>query len=100
MKRPSLKPRGSRCETSPWMINIPASMSGTGKRQRYFFASKKDAEEYGKRQKQRVENYGTAAVALSPGQLEEAAAAFEEIKPLGVSLKEAVIDYVKRHRQR
>lgn len=99
-KRASLQPIKCGPETSPWMVNIPVRMSPTGKRQRFFFAAKGQAKTFADRQRIRVDNYGVKAMSLSPGQLEEAAAAFEEIKPFGVSLREVVLDFIRRHKQR
>src|SRR5881275_2426762 len=72
-KRFSLEPSKTGPATSPWCVNIPARISESGKRERKFFATKSAAETYGKAHRIRIENYGTAATLLTPGQLEEAA---------------------------
>jgi integrase len=96
-KRFSLEPTKTGPETSPWCVNVPARISLSGKRERKFFATRKDAENFGKSQRLRVENYGTAATVLSPGQLEEAAKAFEALRPLNWTLNEVVNDFIARH---
>jgi integrase len=98
-KRFSLKPTETGPETSPWRINIPARISQSGKRERKFFATKRDADNYSKLHRIRVENYGTAATLLSPGQLEEAAKAFRDLAPFNATLNEAVTEYVSRREQ-
>ena len=68
-------------------------------RERKFFAIKRDAETYAKLHRIRVDNYGTAATLLSPGQLEEAAKAFRDLAPFNATLNEAVTEYVSRREQ-
>ena len=87
-KRISFKP--SQNSDGAWIINVPDKFSQTGKRQRLFFETKAEAESFGKQERTRVGNYGAAATILTPGQLEEAAAAFEAIKPYDVKLNEVV----------
>lgn len=95
-KRFSLEPTKTGPETSPWCVNVPARISLSGKRERKFFETRKEAETFGKDQRTRVENYGTSATMLSPGQLEEAAKAFEQLRPLGATLNEAVSEFIAR----
>ena len=94
-KRFALKPTKTGPKTAPWCINIPARISLSGKRERKFFRTRGEAETFATQQRTRVENYGTSATILSPGQLEEAASAFEQLKPFGVSLGEAIGQYAK-----
>jgi integrase len=98
-KRFSLEPRKSGPVTSPWCVNVPARISESGKRERKFFATKSAAETYGKAHRIRIENYGTAATLLTPGQLEEAAKAFEQLRPFKATLNEAVAEFMARRSQ-
>jgi integrase len=91
--------RPSKSSDRAWIVNIPAKISLTGKRQRQFFKNKGEAETFCQQQRQRVGNYGTAATILSPGQLEEAAAAFEILKPLKATLNEVVRQYLNWRKQ-
>ena len=84
---------------SRWCVNIPARISESGKRERKFFATKSAAETYGKTHRIRIENYGTAATLLTPGQLEEAAKAFEQLRPFKATLNEAVAEFLARRNQ-
>ena len=82
-----------------WVVNIPASISLTGIRQRNFFKTKGEADTFCLQQRTRVQNHGAAATILSPGDLEQAAAALEAIKPFNVSLNEVVQHYLNWRRQ-
>lgn len=98
-KRIGLEPRKTTLGASPWLVNIPAKISETGKRERHFFKTKEDAQTFCRQQRTRLDNFGSNATMLSPGQLEEAASAFERLEPLGVSLNTAVSHYLKWRKQ-
>jgi integrase len=98
-KRFSLEPSKTGPATSPWCVNIPARISESGKRERKFFATKNAAQTYGKSHRIRIENYGTAATLLTPGQLEEAAKAFEQLRLFNATLNEAVVEFMARRNQ-
>ena len=84
-----------------WKIDLPASLSPTGNRQRFFFETKQEAINFGQEQRTRLGNFGTAGITgLSPAQLEQAAIAFDSIKPFSVSLNEVVKEWVARRRER
>jgi hypothetical protein len=89
-KRFSLEPSKTGPESSPWCVNVPARISESGKRERKFFITRSAAQTYAKTHRIRIENYGTAATLLTPGQLEEAAKAFEQLRPYKATLNEAV----------
>ena len=84
---------------SRWCVNIPARISESGKRERKFFATRSAADTYAKTHRIRIENYGTAATLLTPGQLEEAAKAFEQLRPFKATLNEAVAEFMARRNQ-
>jgi integrase len=98
-KRFSLDPHKTGPSTSPWCVNIPARISESGKRERKFFATRSAADTYAKTHRIRIENYGTAATLLTPGQLEEAAKAFEQLRPHKATLAEAVTEFMERRNQ-
>ncbi len=93
-KRFSLDPHKTGPATSPWCVNIPARISESGKRERKFFATKSAAQTYGKAHRIRIENYGKCAALLTAGQLEEAAKAFEQLRPFKATLNEAVTEFM------
>ena len=98
-KRPTLKPIHVPGREKPWKIDIPASLSSTGQRARYFFESKQDAINFAEEHKFRLKNYGTAGISsLSPSQIEQAARAFAALEPHGVTLNEIVQDWNTRRR--
>jgi integrase len=99
-KRVSLQPRKSKLENLPWMINLPARITDSGKRERRFFATKAKAATFGDQQRVRLDNFGTAATLLSPGDLEQASAAFAQIRAYGVSLSTVVAHYVDWRKRR
>jgi len=84
-----------------WKIDLPASLSPSGKRQRFFFETKQDAINFSDEQRTRLGNFGTVGITgLSPSELEQAAMAFAAIKPYLVSLNEVVKDWVARRAAR
>jgi integrase len=83
----------------PWKVELQASQSGSGRRERFFFPTKAEADGFAEEQRVRIANFGTVhagAGVLSPAQVEQAKAAFDLLAPLKVSLNEAVRDYVAR----
>jgi integrase/recombinase XerD len=58
------------------------------------------AVEFGRQQRIRLENYGTASTSLPPGKIEEAAAAFDRLKGTGATLTEAVEHFLAWQRRR
>lgn len=61
----------------PWCVSIPATYSQSGKRERKFFNTKREALDYAKDEKFRVEREGRdATTSLSVSQRDAAAAAF------------------------
>src|SRR4029077_8634637 len=83
--------------SNPWKIDIPASVSPSGRRARYFFDTKQAALNFSEDQKMRLKNYGIAGQGtLSPSKLEQAGMAFEAIERYDVSLNEIVRDWIAR----
>src|SRR5262249_24497681 len=75
-------------------------LSGTAKRERRYFNTKKAAETFCRQQRIRLENYGTASTTLPAGKVEEAAAAFEKLRGSEIGLLEAVEQELQRKRSR
>jgi site-specific recombinase XerD len=75
-------------------VNIPASISSTGKRERHFFKTKDIAAAFCQTKRTQQENYGRNATNLSPSQLDEAATVFELLKPHGIGLREVVTKFL------
>ncbi|MFZ3375824.1 MAG: site-specific integrase [Chthoniobacterales bacterium] len=99
-KRPSLEPKQTTRADLPWLVNLPPLLSGTAKRERRYFSNKKEAAEFCRQQRIRLENYGTASALLPAGKVEEAQAAFEKLKGTGIGLLEAVDQAVEWQKRR
>jgi len=97
-RRASLEPKRTTKPHAPWVVNLPAALSNTGRRERHYFSEKKIADQFCRQQKVRLENYGSASTYLPAGKVEEAQAAFDRLKGTGISLTEA-IEEVLRVRQ-
>lgn len=96
-KRASLEPKQTTKAHAPWLVELPPALSSTGGRERRYFQTKKEADEFCRQQRIRLENYGTASVLLPAGKIEEAAAAFDRLAPFKVTLKAVVEDWIARH---
>jgi len=101
-RTPSVRPqRSGWTGTRQWKVDLPASISPTGKRQRFFFETKSDADLFAEKERIRVKNFGAqSGTILSPAELDQAAAALAAIKPFGVALNEVVRDWIARRKAR
>jgi integrase len=99
-KRAALEPRKTKKEHAPWVVNLPPSLSGTGKRERRYFDTRREGATFCSQQRIRLENYGTASANLPVGKVEEAIAAFEKLEGTGVTLIAAVEHYLTWRRSR
>jgi integrase len=95
-RRLSLQPCASGLKKWPWRVNLPATISGSGKRERRFFAKKPEAETFCRQQRTRLQNFGRNSSTLTPGQLEEASMAFERLAPFSAPLNVVVAEYIAR----
>lgn len=94
---PSIKPVRDKGRAKPWRIDIPASISEHGKRERFYFETKAEAETYAEVQRTKLKNFGVkGATILSPSTQDQAANAVELLKPYGVTLNEVVKDWIAR----
>jgi integrase len=100
MPKPSkLKPHHDVGRRAPWRVDIAARFSLSGRRERYFFAAKAEAENYALVQRVRIANYGVqGASILPPAQQEQAANALRLLQPYGVSLNEVAQDWLYRRK--
>jgi integrase len=101
---PSLKPRKIESRVAigwaPWCVNVPAELSETGKRQRLFFETEKEAKAECGTLKARRDNFGNSLTAMTPARIAEAAEAYKLLSPHGTGLVDAVRDYLRRHREK
>jgi integrase len=100
----SLKPRRiqSRLDVgkAPWCLNVPCELSPTGKRQRLFYTTERDAKVEAERLRARADNFGVSLIALTPARIAEAAEAYRLLEPIKVELLAAVRGYISLHKQR
>ena len=78
-------------------VDVPASLSASGKRERFFYPDEKAAKKHAAAIRKAYHERGTKASIVSPALAEEALQAQALLLPLGVSLMDAVRDYVKRN---
>lgn len=72
-----------------WRINIPAKISETGKRQQLFYRTQKLALAAADELKQKREDFGRQARAISPSLAEKATAAANLLAPYGIDIFQA-----------
>lgn len=91
--------RAAWAANAQWSVSVPPRISTTGKRQRFFFATRQLAQTFCEQTKIRVENFGVKGSAmLPPSQQEQAANAIAAIEPYGVTLNEVVLDWISRRK--
>ena len=81
-------------DRSEWVVNVPASITPSGKRERRYFTTKKDALDEATNLREGYHDYGTRAAVISPALAEVAVRAEERLCPYGVTLEVAVNDYL------
>ncbi|MCP5537741.1 MAG: hypothetical protein H7A51_16095 [Akkermansiaceae bacterium] len=74
---------------SGWMVNVPASMTESGKRERHFHKTRDLAKEHTIKLRDEFNKHGAGASAIRPALAEDAAKASAILKPWGLSLTEA-----------
>ncbi len=102
-KTSSLRPKRlpSR-DGKEWCVNVPAVLSPTGKRQRLFFATEREADIESELLKTKKVNFGHSLLSLSPSRIAEAGACYQrlELEAPDVTLSDAVSEFLERHRVR
>ena len=73
----------------PWLVDIPPLYSESGKRERRFYATSREAESERSRLKRLREDHGSNVRSLSPSIVDEAALAVRILEPTGISLSQA-----------
>jgi integrase len=100
----SLKPRRleSRADSGllSWVLNVPAELSPTGRRQRKFFKTEKLAKAESDKLLARRDNFGNSLSKLKASQIVKAAKAYELLEPYNLDLLDAVTSFLDIHKQR
>jgi integrase len=102
MKWPKLEPKKIEGlnTPSPWCLNVPASISDNGKRQRLFFETKEQAESQIMSIRNRRMTFGETLERLSHTRASEALAAYRLLEGHDVSLLDAVSGFLAVHKDR
>ena len=77
-----------------WAVNVPVSLSDTGKRRQLFFPTKAEANGECERLKARKDNFGTSLLSMTPIRIAQAAEAYKILDPLNIDLLDAARRYV------
>lgn len=83
-----------------WRVNVPESLSETGKRQQKFFPTRDKANEFAKGLREGFKEFGVQARTLSPGDTEDATKALELLKEYGTNLAACARFYIAHHDRR
>jgi len=98
-KQARLKPRFLASRNS-YVVNVPASLSNTGKRRQLFFEKKGEALAVCEQLKARRDNFGISLTAMTPARIAEAGEAFKILAPLNISLLDAVREFATTYKAR
>lgn len=79
---------------SGWMVNIPATLTASGKRERHFHKTRDLAAAHAQELRARFLDHGSNAAAITPTMAEDATLAADLLKPWNASLLEAARAYV------
>jgi len=74
---------------SGWMINVPATLSESGKRERHFYKTRDQAKEHASKLREKYASHGAGAAAIRPALAEDATRAMEILERWGLSLTQA-----------
>jgi len=80
-----------------WLVNVPPSISESGKRVQRYYPTRDKANEFAKGLRDNHKAHGEQARTLSPGAAEDATTALGMLKAFGVSLTESARFYVLQH---
>jgi integrase len=98
--QPAFRESRKRAGLSPWIVNVPAFLSPTGKRQELFFPTKTDASTECEKLQSKKHNFGVSMSLLTSVQVVEAAKSFELLKPHGIGLLNAITEYLEIYGRR
>src|SRR5271166_1365974 len=98
--KPAFRPQRNAKGLAAWVVNVPAELSSTGKRQQLFFSTKSEAQTNCEKLKARKDNFGTSLTALTPARIAAAAEAFKLLDPHGIDLLDAVRSHLASFNER
>ena len=74
-----------------WLVNVPASVSESGKRERHYHKTRDLAKDHASRLRDKFLEHGSAASAIRPSMAEDATRAAKILEPWGLSLADAAL---------
>jgi integrase len=83
-----------------WAVNVPASLSNTGKRRQLFFDTKGEAQAECEKLKARKDNFGVSLTEMTPARIAKASDAYRILDQFNLDLLDAARAYVDTHKQR
>jgi hypothetical protein len=83
-----------------WRLNVPPTVSPTGKRQQLFFPTQGAAEQEAGRLRDTRRTFGELLTKIDPHELSEAVKALELLRPHNVSLLECVTSFLADRKRR
>ncbi len=83
-----------------WLVNTPASLAASGKRQRSYFGTRDEAKEYSANLRDQFLSHGAKAATIRPSLAEDATRAMEILESFGVTLTQAARFYASHHDKR
>jgi integrase len=90
-RRPKFKATNS---SKGWLVNLPASLSASGRRERHYFKTREKAKVKAAELRGDYHDHGTQAAAISASLAEAAIRATEKLKPYDLTMEAAVNAYV------
>lgn len=83
-----------------WRLNVPPTVSPTGKRQQLFFPTEEAARDEASRLRDTRRTFGSLLTQVDPHELSEAVKALELLRPHGIGLLTAVTEFLADHTRR
>lgn len=83
--------------TRGWKLNIPRSLSDTGKKQELYFPSREKAHEKAKGLRESYRSHGEMTSVLPPRVADDALKAWMILEPLGFTLTQAAREFAAQH---
>jgi len=77
-----------------WRLNVPPKFTRSGKRERQYYKTQREALDAAAKLKEEREEFGSQARAIAPSLAEQATAAAKLLKPFGISILDAVAAWV------
>jgi site-specific recombinase XerD len=84
----------ARKDTKKWFVNVPATLTATGKRERHFYKTRDEAAAAAQTLREKFLEHGSNAAAIRPSLAEDATLAAALLEPWGASLLDAARAYV------